>query len=182
LDALARDGAMAEAGAATYRAALVAERVREHMFTTGRLSLHARARREGRHLQRSTVHGIEDADPRIGRANGDVCAGGRYLWIPFAHIAFGHDPAAGALRDLRWIPARVSTSEEIRHMDLGEVLLPALTPAAWRNADPELRLGRATDWEELPDGDFAPVGQKVWRIDGREVPLLDIRSLVLTTD
>ena len=59
--------------------------------------------------------------------------------------------------------------------------LPALSPSVWRNADAELRLGRATDWEELPDGDFAPVGQKVWRIDGREVPLLEIRQLVLTS-
>jgi type VI secretion system protein ImpE len=181
LDALARDGVMAEAGAATYRAALVAERVREHMFAAGDYPSTPAPAVKGGTWNDQPFTTIEDADPRIG-ARIELCAGGRYLWIPFAHIASVTIQPPARLRDLRWIPARVQTSEEIRHMDLGEVLLPALTPAAWRNADPELRLGRATDWEELPDGDFAPVGQKVWRIDGREVPLLDIRTLVLTAD
>jgi type VI secretion system protein ImpE len=180
LDALARDGALAEAGAATYRAALVAERVREHMFSTGDYPHDAAPPVLGGMCNDVPFTSIEDADPRIG-ARLEVCAGGRYLWIPFAHIASVTIEAPARLRDLRWIPARVQTSEEIRHLDLGEVLLPALSPAVWRNADAELRLGRATDWEELPDGDFAPVGQKVWRIDGRDVPLLDIRTVVMTS-
>jgi type VI secretion system protein ImpE len=179
LDALAKDGAMAEAGAATYRAALVAERVREHMFETNDYPGDAAPAVSGGTCNGTPFTTIEDADPRIG-ARLEVCAGGRYLWIPFAHIASVTIEEPKRLRDLRWIPARLQTSEEIRHMDLGEVLLPALSPSAWRNSDPELRLGRATDWEELPDGDFAPVGQKVWRIDGREIPLVDIRQLVLT--
>jgi len=181
LDALASDGAMAEAGAATYRAALVAERVREHMFDTRDHPREAAPAVHGGTCNGAPFTTIEDADPRIG-ARLEVCAGGRYLWIPFAHLASVTIEAPKRLRDLRWIPARIQTSEEIRHMDLGEVLLPALSPAAWRSTDAELRLGRATDWEELPDGDFAPVGQKVWRIDGREVPLLDIRTLELTSD
>lgn len=181
LDALARDGIMAEAGAATYRAALVAERVREHMFATGDYPTDPAPAVAGGVCNDVPFTTIEDADPRIG-ARLEVCAGGRYLWVPFAHIASLTIEAPKRLRDLRWIPARLQTSEEIRHMDLGEVLLPALSPAAWRHPDVELRLGRATDWEDLPDGDFAPVGQKVWRIDGREVPLLDIRTLVLTSD
>jgi type VI secretion system protein ImpE len=83
------------------------------------------------------------------------------------------------LRDLRWLPARLSAAPSLRDMELGEVLLPALTPSAWRSADPELRLGRATDWEELPDGDFAPVGQKLLRVDGALVPLAEVRELVI---
>lgn len=181
LDALARDGAMAEAGAATYRAALVAERVREHMFATGDYPRDTAPVVQGGTCNDAPFTTVEDADPRIG-ARLEVCAGGRYLWIPFAHLASVTIEPPTRLRDLRWVPARVQTSEEIRHLDLGEVLLPALSPAVWRNADAELRLGRATDWEELPDGDFAPVGQKVWRIDGREVPLLDIRQLILTSN
>ncbi len=55
-----------------------------------------------------------------------------------------------------------------------------LTPGAWRHPDPEVRLGRASDWDELPDGSFAPVGQKVLRIDGEHVPLLEVRELVVT--
>jgi type VI secretion system protein ImpE len=180
LDALAREGAMAEAGAATYRAALVAERVREHMFSTGDYPAEPAPTVLGGTCNEAPFTTIEDADPRLG-ARLEVYAGGRYLWIPFAHLASVTITAPTRLRDLRWIPARLQTGEAIRHKDLGEVLLPALTPAAWRHTDPELRLGRATDWEELPDGDFAPVGQKVLRIDGREVPLLDVRTLVLNS-
>jgi protein involved in temperature-dependent protein secretion len=30
---------------------------------------------------------------------------------------------------------------------------------------------------DLPDGDFAPVGQKMLMVDGEQVPLLSIREL-----
>jgi type VI secretion system protein ImpE len=180
LTVLAGGGAMAEAGASVYRAALQAERVREHMFDSGDYPKAAAPEVQGGSCNGVPFTTIEDADPRIG-ARLEVSAGGRYLWIPFAHLASLTIEAPKHLRDLRWIPARVETSPEIRHMDLGEVLLPALTPSAWRQTDPELQLGRATDWEELPDGQFAPVGQKMLRIDGREVPLLEIRQLVLTS-
>ena len=68
----------------------------------------------------------------------------------------------------------------MKDIELGEVLLPALSPLAWKVEDAELRLGRATDWEELPDGDFTPVGQKMLRIDGELMPLLELRDLVIT--
>lgn len=181
LDVLAGAGAMAEAGASVYKAAMQAERVREHMFATGDYPAGASPPSPRGSCNGVPFTTIEDADPRIG-ARLEMSAGGRYLWIPFAHLASVSIEAPQRLRDLHWIPARVETSAEIRHMDLGEVLLPALSPAVWRNSDAELRLGRATDWEELADGQFAPVGQKVWRIDGRDVPLLEVRQLILTAD
>ena len=70
------------------------------------------------------------------------------------------------LRDLRWLPARVSAGPSVREMELGEVLLPGLSPGAWRSDDAELRLGRATDWLELPDGEL--------------VPLVDVRDIIIT--
>jgi type VI secretion system protein ImpE len=178
LDVLARGGPQAEAGTLLYRAAVSAERVREHMFATGDHPTGdvpaVAGMRDG-----TAFLEIEDGDPRLG-ARLEVIAGGRYLWIPFAHLAAVHVEAPTRLRDLRWVPARVSTNASVRDMELGEVLLPALTPAAYRHPDPEVRLGRATDWEELPDGSYAPVGQKVLRIDGTYVPLLEVRDLVFT--
>ena len=181
LDVLAGTGAMAEAGAAVYKAAMVAERIREHMFATGDYPTDVPPPSGGGTCNGEPFTTIEDADPRIG-ARLEVSAGGRYLWIPFAHLASVTIEPPTRLRDVRWISARLETGAEIRHMDLGNVLLPALSPAVWRSTDADLRLGRATDWEELPDGEFAPVGQKVWRIDGRDVPLLEIRELVLTRE
>jgi type VI secretion system protein ImpE len=179
LDALARSGSQAEAGTLVYRAALQAERIREHMFATGDFPSGAAPAPVAGTLNGRAFSSIEDADPRIG-ARLEVMAGGRYLWIPFAYLAAIHMDAPGRLRDLRWAPARLSTGPAVRDMELGEVLLPLLTPAAWRATDAELRLGRATDWDELPDGDFAPVGQKMLRVDEELVPLVELRDLVIT--
>lgn len=178
LDVLAGGGNMAEAGALIYRAAIMAERVREHMFDTGDFPSAPAPTPVAGTLNGEPFSEITDADPRIG-ARLEVMAGGRYLWLPFAHIASLVMPAPARLRDLHWAPAQIRLGPEVRDQELGEVLLPAITPAAWRHADDEIRLGRVVDWEELPSGDFAPIGQKVLVVDGRHVPLLQVRELTI---
>lgn len=179
LEVLAAAGHMVEAGTLLYRAAITAERVREHMFDTGDFPTEPAQEPVAGTLNGEPFSSISDADPRIG-ARLEVMAGGRYLWLPFAHLASLTMPAPVRLRDLHWAPAQLRISPTLRDLDLGEVLLPALSPAAHRLDDDELRLGRATDWHELPSGDFAPVGQKLLRVDDRLVPLLDVRDLVVT--
>ena len=181
LGMLASAGNMAEAGTLVYRSALDAERVREHMFTTGDFPAGDPPDPVGGTLNGRPFTSIADADPRIG-ARVEVFAGGRYLWLPFAHLASLRAEAPTRLRDLRWATARLATGPSVRDLELGEVLLPTLTPAAWRHADPDVRLGRATEWDELPDGDFAPVGQKLLRVDDAFVPLLDVRELTISAD
>jgi len=176
LDVLASASPMAEAGASVYRAALQAERVREHMFDTGDYPASAAPAPVAGTCNGTPFSSIEDADPRIG-ARLEVIAGGRYLWIPFAHLASVVIEAPTRLRDVHWLSGRIATGPSVKDMELGQVLLPALSPSVWKHTDVELRLGRATDWEELPDGDFAPVGQKMLRIDDQHVPLADVREL-----
>jgi type VI secretion system protein ImpE len=178
LDVLARGGTDAELAVLPYRAALQAERVREHMFATGDFPMGPAPTPVAGTINGRPFLSIEDADPRVG-ARLEVMAGGRYLWIPFAYIESVRLEPPRMLRDLRWAPARVATNESMREMELGEVLLPALSPGAWRLDDPELRLGRAADWEELADGSFAPTGQKLLRVDEALVPLLEVRELVI---
>lgn len=181
LDVLAKDGNMVEAGTLLYRAAVLNERVREHMFDSGDLPSGAAPEPVHGTLNGRPFSSLCDADPRIG-ARLEVMAGGRYLWIPFAHLASVTMQPPAQLRDLHWAPARVVVGPSIRDQELGEVLLPALTPAAWRQTDDTLRLGRATDWVDLPDGDFAPVGQKILLVDNEPVPLLDVRELHIAAD
>jgi type VI secretion system protein ImpE len=177
LGVLATAGGAAEAGTLVYRAALEAERVREHMFGSGDFPAAPAPGPVAGTLNGRPFASIADADPRLG-ARLEVMAGGRYLWIPFAHLAAVRMEAPTRLRDLRWTTARLTTAPSVRDLDLGEVLLPALTPAAWRHEDPEVRLGRATDWEEADDG-FRPAGQKLLDVDGTFVPLLEVRELLL---
>jgi len=80
------------------------------------------------------------------------------------------------VRDLIWIPAILKTGPQCGALDLGEVLVPALTPSAYRNADAMVRLGRQTIWEET-DGHVVPAGQKLLLVDGEEFPILEVRTL-----
>jgi type VI secretion system protein ImpE len=179
LDVLARGGTDSELAVLPYRAALQAERVREHMFATGDFPTGLAPTPVAGMLNGRPFASIEDADSRVG-ARLEVMAGGRYMWIPFAYLESVRLEPPRMLRDLRWTPARVTTNAAMREMELGEVLLPALSPGAWRLEDPELRLGRAADWEELADGTFAPAGQKLLRVDGELIPLLEVRELTVT--
>jgi type VI secretion system protein ImpE len=178
LDVLARGSTDSELAVLPYRAALQAERIREHMFATGDFPTGRAPAPVAGTLNGRPFASIEDADTRVG-ARLEVMAGGRYLWIPFAYVESVRLEPPRMLRDLRWAPARMTTNTSMREMELGEVLLPALSPGAWRLEDPELRLGRAADWEELTDGSFAPAGQKLLRVDGELIPLLEVRELTV---
>ena len=175
LDVLARGGPEAELGAQLYRSALEAERVREHMFETASYPP-APPAPVAATLNGREVRSVTDADPRIG-ARLELFAGGRYLWVPLAHVASVAMQAPARLRDLRWAPALVRAGPEFRGVELGEVLIPAVTPAAWRHADPDVRLGRATEWEDAGDAGYIPVGQKMLLVDGEPFPLLEVREL-----
>ncbi len=123
---------------------------------------------------------LSDADPRIG-ARLEVFAAGQYTWIPFAQLTSIRMEAPKRLRDLLWAPAIVRPVPGARQYELGEVLLPALAPLSAQHADREVRLGRVTEWEELEDGEQAPIGQKLLLVDGEEFPILEVRELQITT-
>jgi type VI secretion system protein ImpE len=178
LDVLATKGTQTEAGTLLYRAAIEAERVREHMFDTGDYPATPAPAPVRGTLNGTPFSSIEDADPRLG-ARLEVIAGGRYLWLPFAHLATIHMDPPSRLRDLHWMPARIATGPSVRDMELGEVLLPVLTPAAHRDDDDAVRLGRATAWVRTEQAQEVPVGSKLWLVDGEEVPLLEVRDLVI---
>jgi type VI secretion system protein ImpE len=120
---------------------------------------------------------FSDTDPRIGPRL-ELFAAGNYLLLPLEHVASIRIEPPRRLRDLLWTPAAVRTAPSFKGTELGEVLLPVLAPFSWRNADPAVRLGRATVWE-TPDGhDYqVPFGQKMWMVDEEEIPLLELRAL-----
>jgi len=176
LNVLVQENQQAGMGGLVYLSAMHAERVRQEMFE--RKEYRTPPEDEpavGGVLNGKAFEDIEDADPRIGRRL-EVFAAGAYLWIPYAHITSLEMQPPTRLRDLLWIPALVRTGPEFRGQEMGEILLPVLTPLAWRDADDQVRLGRMTDWRE-EDGAVLPAGQKLFLVDGEEVPLLEVRSL-----
>jgi type VI secretion system protein ImpE len=181
LEALGRENTQTEMGALLYRAAIAAERKRQEVFTNKDFPAASTA---GDDDISGTINGkpftwVVDADPRIG-ARLEVFAAGGYLWIPFRHIERIDIQPPKRLRDLLWVPARVLTGPAFKAMELGEVLVPALTVFSWRHPNDNIRLGRETQTEEL-DGEVIPVGQKILLVDGEEIPILEVRTLEFVT-
>ena len=178
LDVLAAAGRESAMGALLYRSALHAERTRRQMFQSGTLPLGDPLPVAGT-LNGTPFAALRDADPRIG-ARLEVFAAGEYVWIPFAHIESLRVAPPKRLRDLLWSSAVVRTGPEFTGMELGEVLVPVLTPEAADDEDDAVRLGRVTEWIDIGNGVAAPVGQKLLLMDDAEVPLLEVRELAVT--
>lgn len=182
LDMVAHDSKETKTGGLLYHAALQAERTRQDLFEG---NLENAPRPSGASAASSDVKGtfngrafdsIEDADPRIG-AQLEVIAGLDYMWVPFEHIESIDMLAPRRLRDLYWAPANLKTGPAFRGQNLGEVLLPALTPQTFRHPDDAVKLGRMSVWERDEDGVEAPYGLKLLLLDGVETALLDLREL-----
>jgi len=180
LDVLAQSGPQAGMGALLYRSAMHAEQTRLEMFRTGDFPRSpASDRPVGGTLNGKPFASIVDADPRIG-ARLEVFAAGQYTWIPLEHVATIRMDPPKRLRDLLWTPAVVRTGPSFQGLELGEVLLPALAPLTFESDDDAVRLGRVTEWVALEDGTPVPLGQKLFLVDGEEVPILEMRELDIT--
>jgi type VI secretion system protein ImpE len=180
LDILSQGGQQAAMGTLLYQSALHAERTRQKMFETDGLPLFS----EAPQVVSGTFNGkpfasIEDGDPRVGPRL-ELFAAGQYTLLPLAHIESVRMQAPKRLRDLLWAPVIVRTAPSFKGVELGEVIMPIMAPGSWQDEDDSIRLGRSTAWIALEDGREAPIGQRVLRIDGDEVPLLELRDLVMT--
>ncbi|MBC7924297.1 MAG: virulence protein SciE type [Bryobacteraceae bacterium] len=178
LAVLARDNKETELGAVLYYSALHAEKTRHDLF---------RSETYPRDLCRSELTGtlngkpftsISDADQTIG-ARLEVFVAGSYVWVPFEHIASIQLQEPKRLRDTLWTPALVQTGPSFEGADMGEVLIPVVYPFSWKSDQEMLWLGRGTSWVADDQGAEFPVGQKIFLVDGAEMPLLQVRSITI---
>jgi type VI secretion system protein ImpE len=179
LEVLAQAGPDSATGALLYRAALAAERSRRDLFEKKDYPSRPSDAVEVSGTWNGTpFESLEDADPRIGPRI-EIFAAGQYMWLPLAHIDSVEIQEPKRLRDLLWAPALIRTGKAFKGQELGEVLIPVLSPFSFRHADDAVRLGRSTVWEAEADGVF-PYGQKMFDLDGEEVPILELRKLELS--
>jgi type VI secretion system protein ImpE len=177
LEVLAQAGPTSEIGVLLYRSALFAERQRQDLFQSGEYPNKVELPERGGAINGKPFEFFADADPRIG-ARLELFAAGNYLLLPFEHIASIHIMPPTRLRDLLWTPAAVRTTPSFKGTELGEVMLPVLSPFSWKHPDEAVRLGRATVWEQQEGYDQQiPFGQKMWLADDEEVPFLELRAL-----
>ncbi|HEY7895264.1 MAG TPA: type VI secretion system accessory protein TagJ [Gemmatimonadaceae bacterium] len=177
LDVLGQSGPQSGMGALLYRSALHAGLTRDRMFRDDAVpSAPAPQREISGTLNGTPFTSLADGDPRIGPRL-EVFAAGQYTLLPFEHIASLRMTPPKRLRDLLWAPAVLKTGPLFKGLDLGEVIVPALTPLSTEDANDHVRLGRLTEWRELADGTPIPVGQKMLLVDGEEFPILEVREL-----
>lgn len=117
---------------------------------------------------------IADADMRLGPVL-EAVVNGRYCWVPFARLARMQVEEPTDLRDAVWLPANLTFANG------GEViaLLPVRYPGSEQAEDGLIALARKTVWNELRSGIQEGLGQRVLATDAADIPLLEVRSLVV---
>jgi type VI secretion system protein ImpE len=122
----------------------------------------------------SAFEWIADADSRLGPVL-EVLLNGAYYWVPFARIRHIEFEKPADVRDLVWLPAQFTWSNDGQAMGL----IPVRYPGSERAAEDTLRLARKTEWEESGDGEYTGLGQRVLTTSGEELGLLDVREISL---
>ena len=117
---------------------------------------------------------IADADMRLGPLL-EIIINGRYFWLPFESIAKISAEAPEDLRDSVWMPVNL----QLRNGGSMVALIPSRYPGTAGSERDDLKLGRATEWAETPDGTYTGLGQRMLATDEADVALLDLRELVM---
>ncbi len=118
---------------------------------------------------------ISDADQRFGPML-EAIVDGKYYWVPFSRLKEITIEPPTDLRDLVWLPAVLKLSAGAEKV----ALLPVRYPGTEKSADGAALLARKTEWEERGDLSIG-VGQRLLATDAAEVPLLEVRTIVLNT-
>jgi len=176
LGVLARSNADAEMGAVLLYSALHAEQSRHELFENEDFPKAPAGPSGPGKLNGQPFESISDIDPDIGPRL-EVFVAGSYTWVPFEHIASVHMRAPAKLRETLWASAYVLAGKSFKGADMGEVLLPVVYPFSAKHPDEEIWLGRYTSFGTDDAGREIPVGHKILKVDDREVPLLEVRSI-----
>jgi type VI secretion system protein ImpE len=118
---------------------------------------------------------IADADSRIGPVL-EAVINGRYYWVPFSRLLKIAMDEPEDLRDMVWMPAHL----QFENGGESVAFVPTRYPGSEASNDGLIVLARKTVWEEIAEDTFRGLGQRVIATDVDDIPLLDVRSIVLT--
>jgi type VI secretion system protein ImpE len=212
LDVLVQQDSSLTPGVGVYRQIIRAELSRREVFDSGRapefmgtppevLELHLRALialREGAAREASEslgqaerlrvpLHGqCDDASFDDFRDVDDLTASfleilastGKYYWVAWDRLESLEFRPVKHLRDLLWRPAEMV----VRGGPEALVYVPVLYPGSHRSEDGELRLGRKTDWVQMPDGPTVGRGQRTFLVGDADKSILSIQKIAFAPD
>lgn len=115
---------------------------------------------------------IADADSRIGPFV-EAIINGKYFWIPTTYIKdiTFHEPED--LRDLAWLPTEFTWANEGQAVGF----VPVRYIDDVNEQKPEFQLARLTDWQQVAEGVYYGLGQRIFATDAADYSLLDIRQI-----
>lgn len=177
LDILVEQDARMQLGVTLYKSLLRAHRQREQFFETDveiaeEDQLVSPVRINGKSYER-----CEDEDPRIA-SSFEIYLDGVYARIPYREVEQIEIEAPSNLRDLLWIPAKISWKTESPFAGKApHAFLPALAPGSWYHKDDAVRLGRLSLMHQTESGELVPYGAKLLLCGNEEIPLLEVREL-----
>ncbi len=96
-----------------------------------------------------------------------------YVWLPFESVKKLEFIERKSLRDVYWPQA----SFQLTNGTSGELFLPSLYVNTWKNSDDQIRLGRSVDWREVGDDIYLGEGTRIFTMDGKDKPILDITTI-----
>jgi type VI secretion system protein ImpE len=117
---------------------------------------------------------LADADERLGPVL-ETVLDGRYFWVPFERVKRIEVAEPEHLRDLVWLPARFTWSNE----GTAAGFIPVRYPRSESHDDDAIRLARRTEWQQMGEGSWKGVGQRMLATDQGEYALLDVRAIDL---
>jgi type VI secretion system protein ImpE len=117
---------------------------------------------------------IADADMRLGPVLEGII-NGRYYWVPFSRLTRVALEAPEDLRDIVWAPAHL----ELENGGEAYALIPSRYAYSEKSTDPQIVLGRTTEWQDRGNEFFCGLGQRVLATDSGEISLLEVRDIVL---
>ena len=139
-----------------------------------RLSAFEQAETSAGEINGQPFEWIADADSRLGPVL-EAVINGKYYWVPFSRLATVTMEEPEDLRDMVWMPA------QLQFENGGEMvaLIPTRYPGSESSDDGLITLARKTVWQEVAPETHHGLGQRVLATDVAEVPLLDVRKLVV---
>ena len=115
---------------------------------------------------------IADADERLGPIL-EAIINGKYYWVPFERIRKIQIEKPVNLRDVIWLTATFTWTNEGQAVGL----IPSRYPGSEEEEDSGFRMSRKTNWRNLGNNFFIGLGQRMLTTDHGEYPLLDIREV-----
>jgi type VI secretion system protein ImpE len=119
--------------------------------------------------------GLRDLDDLTASFLEVLTSNGKYYWIPWERIELIEFRPPERPRDLLWRQAHMI----VRGGPDGEVYLPALYFGSEQETEPEIKIGRSTDFLDTPGGPVRGIGQRTILCGEHDRPIMELKTLTV---